>query len=60
MEDHAGGKNRDGEPDGRLQQKLLLMSGNVNQKVSKTFYFTFLTYHLFVIYLFIHFSLFIY
>lgn len=34
MEDHTSGKNRDEDSDGRLQQKLKLMSGNVNQKLS--------------------------
>ncbi|XP_034727155.1 leucine zipper putative tumor suppressor 1 [Etheostoma cragini] len=34
MEDHAGGKNQDGESDGRLQPKLLLMSGNMAERVS--------------------------
>ncbi|XP_059194023.1 leucine zipper putative tumor suppressor 1 [Centropristis striata] len=34
MEDHAGGKNRDGESDGRLQPKLLLMSGKMNDRTS--------------------------
>lgn len=35
MEDHAGGKNRDGESDGRLQPKLLLFSGQMTNRVSK-------------------------
>ncbi|XP_068167281.1 leucine zipper putative tumor suppressor 2 homolog isoform X2 [Antennarius striatus] len=34
MEDHAGGKKRDGESDGRLQPKLPLMSGNVTERTS--------------------------
>ncbi|XP_070761041.1 leucine zipper putative tumor suppressor 1 [Enoplosus armatus] len=34
MEDHAGGKKRDGESDGRLQPKLLLMSGNMTKRTS--------------------------
>ncbi|KAA8592383.1 hypothetical protein FQN60_017838 [Etheostoma spectabile] len=34
MEDRTGGKNRDGESDGRLQPKLLLMSGNMAERVS--------------------------
>ena len=37
MEDHASGKNRDGESDGRLQPKLLLMSGKITEKVSYCF-----------------------
>ncbi|XP_034397087.1 leucine zipper putative tumor suppressor 2 homolog isoform X2 [Cyclopterus lumpus] len=34
MEDHAGGKNRDRESDGRLQPKLLLMSGKMTDRNS--------------------------
>ncbi|XP_070820200.1 leucine zipper putative tumor suppressor 1 [Chaetodon trifascialis] len=34
MEDHAGGQKRDGESDGRLQPKLLLMSGNMTERTS--------------------------
>ncbi|KAF1389680.1 hypothetical protein PFLUV_G00075990 [Perca fluviatilis] len=34
MEGCAGGKNRDGESDGRLQPKLLLMSGNMAVRAS--------------------------
>ncbi|XP_049434146.1 leucine zipper putative tumor suppressor 1 [Epinephelus fuscoguttatus] len=34
MEDHAGGKNREGESDGRLQPKLLLMSGKMTERTS--------------------------
>ncbi|XP_042344769.1 leucine zipper putative tumor suppressor 1 [Plectropomus leopardus] len=34
MEDHAGGKNKDGESDGRLQPKLLLMSGKMTERTS--------------------------
>lgn len=34
MEDREGRKNRDGESDGRLQPKLLLMSGKT-ERVSK-------------------------
>lgn len=34
MEDHAGGKKRDGESDGRQQPKLLLMSGKMTERVS--------------------------
>lgn len=34
MEEHAGGKKRDGESDGRLQPKLLLMSGKMTERVS--------------------------
>lgn len=36
MEDHAGGKKRDGESDERLQPKLLLTSGKMTEKVSKS------------------------
>nr|XP_040052022.1 leucine zipper putative tumor suppressor 1 [Gasterosteus aculeatus aculeatus]XP_040052023.1 leucine zipper putative tumor suppressor 1 [Gasterosteus aculeatus aculeatus] len=32
MEDHAGGKNRDGESDGRPQPKLLLFSGQMTNR----------------------------
>lgn len=35
MEDHAGGKKRDGESDGRQQPRLVLMSGNRTERVSK-------------------------
>lgn len=35
MEERAGGKNRDGESDGRLQPKLLLMSGKKTERVSR-------------------------
>lgn len=35
MEEHLGGKKREGESDGRLQPKLLLMSGNMTERVSK-------------------------
>lgn len=35
MEDHVGGKKRDGELDGRLQPTLLLMSGKMTEMVSK-------------------------
>ncbi|XP_019131476.2 leucine zipper putative tumor suppressor 1 [Larimichthys crocea] len=34
MEDHAGGKKRDGESDERLQPKLLLTSGKMTEKTS--------------------------
>ncbi|XP_068559281.1 leucine zipper putative tumor suppressor 1 isoform X2 [Cebidichthys violaceus] len=34
MEDNAGGKNRDGESDGRLQPKLLLMPGKMTDRTS--------------------------
>ncbi|XP_074494401.1 leucine zipper putative tumor suppressor 1 [Sebastes fasciatus] len=34
MEERAGGKNRDGESDGRLQPKLLLMSGKKTERTS--------------------------
>ncbi|KAM3611743.1 uncharacterized protein V6R79_023497 [Siganus canaliculatus] len=34
MEDHAVRKKKDGESDGRLQPKLLLMSGNVTDRTS--------------------------
>ncbi|XP_078107662.1 leucine zipper putative tumor suppressor 1 isoform X2 [Sander vitreus] len=34
MEDRAGGKNRDEKSDGRLQPKLLLMSGNKAERAS--------------------------
>ncbi|KAM8759541.1 leucine zipper putative tumor suppressor 1 isoform 1-T4 [Acanthopagrus schlegelii] len=34
MEEHAGGKKRDGESDGRLQPKLLLMSGKMTERTS--------------------------
>ncbi|KAK9522600.1 hypothetical protein VZT92_019052 [Zoarces viviparus] len=34
MEDKAGGKNRDGESDGRLQPKLLLMPGKMTDRTS--------------------------
>ncbi|KAK5871595.1 hypothetical protein PBY51_004467 [Eleginops maclovinus] len=34
MEDHSGGKNRDGESEGRQQPKLLLKSGNITEKTS--------------------------
>lgn len=35
MEERAGRRNRDGESDGRLQPKLLLMSGKMTERVSK-------------------------
>lgn len=35
MEEHAGRRNRDGESDGRLQTKLLLMTGKMTERVSK-------------------------
>ncbi|XP_068461032.1 leucine zipper putative tumor suppressor 1 isoform X2 [Clinocottus analis] len=34
MEGHAGGKNRGGESDGRLQSKLLVMSGKMTDRTS--------------------------
>lgn len=39
MEDHVGGKKRDGESDGRLQPTLLLMSGKMTEMVSKHAHF---------------------
>lgn len=34
MDDHAGGKKKDGESDGRLQPKLLLTSGKTTERTS--------------------------